>query len=172
MGKAASDQEIRETLAHRGARAVRADVKHLPGAIDDHSELEHLARAKDTTEMRHRFGIGDVGSGGGSAAVRIHAGQICDCHGHIGHHAISHRDAFHLADTFSFPGSTKQSADGGIGFFHSETERIDAVAIDQCVGRSGIDHQRAGPVVYGNRDEQMITIASLQLCAGESLFRK
>ncbi len=159
--KAASDQKIRETLAHRRAGAVRVDVQHLPRAIDDHPELNHLARPKHTVEMRHDFGIGDVGSGCSSTAFRVHAGQICDCHGHIGYHAITHCDAFHLADTLSFPGSTKQSADRRVGFFHCETERIDAVAIDQCVGRSGIDHQRAGPVVYGNRDEQMITIASL-----------
>src|SRR5438552_6659682 len=63
--------------------------------------------------------------------------------------------------TLSFPGSAKQSADGGIGFFHSETKRVHAVAIDQRAGRSGINHQRARMIVYGNRDEQMITVASL-----------
>src|SRR5262249_22171990 len=51
-------------------------------------------------------------------------------------------------------------------------ERIHAVAIDQRVGRSGVDHQRAWPIVYGNRNEQMITVASFQLCTGKSLFRK
>src|SRR5215471_15185874 len=51
--KAASDQKIRETLAHYRAGAIRADVKHLPRAIDDHPKLNHLARSEHTVEMRH-----------------------------------------------------------------------------------------------------------------------
>jgi hypothetical protein len=109
--KTATGQETRKTLAHRRACAVRIDVKHLPRAIDDHPKLDHLARAEHPIEMCHRLGLGDVGSGCASAAIRIHAGQIGDCDRNVCHHAIAHRDAFYFARPVTFPGAAKQTAD-------------------------------------------------------------
>ena len=76
-----------------------------------HFLRKHLPRAEHTIEMCHRFGFGDVGSGRGSVAVRIHAGQVGDCHRNICHHAIAHGDAFHFARPVTFPGAAKQTAD-------------------------------------------------------------
>src|SRR5262249_53372537 len=95
-----------------------------------------------------------------------------DCDRNICHHAIAHRDAFYFAHPVTFPGAAKQTADTGVGFFHRQTERIYAIAIDERNGRSGIDHQRAASIIYGNRNQQMIAITSLQLCAGKSLAGK
>ena len=170
--KTATGQETREALAHGRACAVRIDVKHLPGAIDDHPKLDHLARAKHTIEMCDGFGIGDVGSSRCSVAIRIHAGQIGDCHRNICHHAIAHGDAFHFARPVTFPGAAEQAADTRVSLFHSKTERIHAVPIDERIRRSGIDHQRAAPIIYGNRNQQMIAVASLQFRAGKSLAGK
>src|SRR5947207_15975690 len=85
--KTATGQETREALAHRRACAVRIDVKHLPGAIDDHPKLDHLARTEHTIEMCHRFGIGDVRSGRDSPAVRLHPGKIGDSNRNISYNA-------------------------------------------------------------------------------------
>jgi hypothetical protein len=103
----ASGQETPKTLAHGRACAVRIDVKHLPGAIDDHAKLAHLTRAKHAIEMRHWFGIGNVRSRRRSVALRIHVGQIGDCHRNICHHAIAHGDAFDFARSVTFPGAAK-----------------------------------------------------------------
>src|SRR5262249_8115049 len=96
---------------HCRTPAVRIDVQHLPGAIDDHSKFDHLTRAEHSIEMCHRFGIGDVRPGRGSVAVWIHSRQIDDCHWNICHRAIAHCDAFHFARTETFPTTANQTAD-------------------------------------------------------------
>src|SRR4029077_14264711 len=58
--KSATHQETRKALTHCGTPSIWIHVKHLPGAIDNHSELDHLVRAKNAIDVRHGLGIGDM----------------------------------------------------------------------------------------------------------------
>src|SRR5260370_24311859 len=105
--KSVPGQKTREALAHSGIASVWIDVKHLPSAVDDHPEFDHLARAENTIDVRQGFGIGNMRSGCGSPVRWIHAGEICDRDGHVRHGAIAHCEAFYFARPKAVPAAAK-----------------------------------------------------------------
>src|SRR6266513_2340273 len=169
--KSAAGQETCRTLAHCGTASVWVDVKHLPSAVDDHPELDHLARAENTIDVRQGFGIGNMRSRSRAAAVAVETGEICDPDGHVCHVAIAHCDAFYFARPKSFPAAAKQTADIRAAFFDSETKCIHTIDVDDGVRRPCVDHQGTAPIVDRDRNKQMVADPALSFRRGKTLFR-
>src|SRR5436189_4190646 len=151
--KSATREETCEALTHHGTPSVWINVKHLPGAIDDHPKLYHLVCAKQTVDVGQGLGIGDMRPCSGTTAVSVEIGKICDGHRYVCHCAIAHRDVFYFAAAKPFPAPAKQTAHVRVGLFHSETECIHAVDVDDRVRCPGIDHQGGSPIVNGDRNK-------------------
>src|SRR4029077_14511189 len=131
--KSATREETRETLTHHGTPSVWINVKHLPGAIDNHPKLNHLVRAKNTIDVCQGLGIGNMRSRSGTAAVSVEVGKICDGHRYVCHRAIAHRHVLYFAAAKAFPAPAKQTAHVRVGLFYSETECVHAVDVDDRV---------------------------------------
>src|SRR5437773_11618080 len=158
-GKSFAGKKTGETLADRSARTVRVDVKHLPSAIDDHSKLAHLATAEQAVDMSEWDG----------EEAGIRAGHIHKSNRHVCQHTTAKRDGPDFALAIMLRASSKRAANVCPCFFDAQSECPDAVGIDKCNRRSGVDHQRSVFVINGAGDEEMVAEPSLQFRANKSM---